>query len=114
MFLGAFYLAVWPLVRLGGAGVPAGMLGDDLRRLRPYVLAVVVGWAAGLCSLSCPYTIPTLAVLATSAVYVRLAEGRLGVPVARLDGRLVQRLVLLSAAFVVAAQAGVRLLVRYG
>ena len=71
-FLGAFYLAAWSLVRLGGKGVPP--VSPELARLRPYVLAIVVGYAGGLMSLSCPYYIPTYTVLGLASVYIRLAE----------------------------------------
>jgi O-antigen ligase len=114
LFLGAFYLAFWTLVRLGGREVPRGALGDDLRRLRPYVLAIVAGYAGGLMSLSCPYVIPTYTVLGLAVVYVSLAEERLGVTVVRINVPLLQRLALLSATFVVAVVIGVRVLVRLG
>ena len=112
LFLGAFYLAIWSLVRLGGKGVPA--VSPILGRQRPYVLAVVAGYAGGLMSLSCPYTIPTYTVLGLAAVYVRLAERELGVPVARLNAPLARRLAAVSLVFVVVAQVGVRLLARSG
>jgi hypothetical protein len=112
LFLGAFYLAFWSLVRLGGRGVPP--VSPGLARQRAYVLAIVAGYAGGLMSLSCPYTIPTYTVLGLAAVYVRLAERELGVPVARLDARLLHRLGAVSAGFIVVAQVAVRLLARSG
>lgn len=111
-FLGAFYLAAWSLVLLGGKGVPP--VAPELSRLRPYVLAIVVGYAGGLMSLSCPYYIPTYTVLGLASVYVRLAENELGVPVARLNARLVRRLAVVSLAFVVISQVAVRVMVRSG
>jgi len=112
LFLGAFYLAAWSLVRLGGRGVPP--VSDALRRQRPYVLAIVAGYAGGLMSLSCPYIIPTYTVLGLAAIYVRLAERELGVPVARLNVALVRRLGVLSVVFVVVAQVVVRVIARAG
>jgi putative inorganic carbon (hco3(-)) transporter len=112
LFLGAFYLAVWPLVRLGRAEVPADLLGDDLVRLRPYVLAIAGGYVAGLASLSNCYYAPTYAVFGLSATYTHLAEARLGVPVARLNGPMAKRLALISVAFAVTAVVGVRLVHR--
>ena len=79
LVLGAFYLAFWSLVRLGAARVPS--VSSELGRMRAYVLAIVAGYAGGLMSLSCPYTIPTYTVLGLSAVYVRLAERERGVTV---------------------------------
>jgi putative inorganic carbon (HCO3(-)) transporter len=112
VFLSAFYLAGWPLVRLGGRGVPA--LSPELRAMRPYVLAVVAGYAGGLMSLSNAYIIPTYTVLGLAAVFVRLAEEDLGVPVARLNGPLALRLAALSVGAVVVIQVGVRVLARTG
>ncbi len=108
-FLGAFYLAIWTLVRLGGKGVS---LSPELERMRPYVMAIVAGYAAGLLSLSCAYTIPTYTILGLSAVFARLAEADLGVAVARWNGPLVRRLVAMSVGFIIVAQVGVRLLSR--
>src|SRR5262249_29489103 len=104
LFLGAFYLAAWPLVRLGRPQMRPGAVGPELRKLRPYVLAIVAGYAGGLMSLSCPYTIPTYTVLGLSAVYLGLAEVELRVPVARLNAPLARRLAWLSVVFVVASQ----------
>ena len=113
LFLAAFYLAIRPLVRLGARDVPAALLGDDLRRLRPYVLAITAGYCVGLMSLSCAYTIPTYTVLGLASIYLRLADERLGVPVARINAPLARRLAWLSVAFVVVAQLAVRVLVRF-
>ena len=84
----------------------------ELERLRPYLMAIVAGYAAGLMSLSCAYTIPTYTVLGLSAVFIGLAEADLGVPVARCNGPLVRRLVALSASFIVLTYVGVFLLKR--
>ncbi|MFO0951494.1 MAG: O-antigen ligase family protein [Isosphaeraceae bacterium] len=112
VFLSAFYLAFWPLVRLGGRGVSREALGDDLSRLRPYVMAIVVGYATGLFSLSCPYTIPTYTVLGIASVYLTLAERALGVPVARINPKLVFRLSWLSLFFITTAYLVVCVVIR--
>ena len=112
LFLAAFYLAFWSLVRLGGKEIPP--LSPLLARQRAYVMAIVGGYAGGLMSLSCPYMIPTYTVLGLAAVYVRLAERELGVPVARLDGRLARRVAAVSLTFIVAAQVIIRILARQG
>ena len=112
VFLSAFYLAFWTPFRIGGKGVPA--LSPELNRLRAYVMAIVTGYAGGLMSLSCPYTIPTYTVLGTAAVFIVLAEKDLKVPAARINAGLVKRLALLSLGFIISAQIAVRLLVRVG
>lgn len=110
LFLGAFYLAFWSLVRLGDRRLPP--VSPELKRLRPYLLAIVAGYSTGLMSLSNPYTIPTYTVLGLSSVYVALVEREYGVPVARLDGRLLRRLATVSVIFLVIVQVGVRILAR--
>lgn len=110
IFLSAFYIAIASLWRLGKADVP--LVSPELKRMRPYVLAIVAGYTGGLMSLSNPYTIPTYTVLGLASVYVRLAETELGVPLLRLEGPLLRRLAALSLAFIVVAQVGVRFLVR--
>ena len=110
LFLGAFYLAFWSLVRLGDRQLP--LVTPELRRLRPYLLAIVAGYSTGLLSLSNPYTIPTYTVLGLSSVYVALVEREYGVSVTRLDARLVRRLAAVSLAFIIVAQVGVRILAR--
>ena len=77
-------------------------------------MAIVAGYAGGLMSLSCPYTIPTYTVLGMAAVFVILAEQDLRVPVARLNGKLARRLGLMSLAFIITAQVAVRLLLQVG
>lgn len=112
VFLAAFYLAFWTLVRLGDRRLPP--LPPALGRLRPYLLAVVAGYGTGLMSLSDAYTIPTYTVLGLSSLYAGLAEGAYGVAVVRLDGRLCRRLAALGVGFIVSAQVVVRLLARVG
>ena len=73
---------------------------------------MIVGYMTGLLSLSCPYTIPTYTVLGVGAITILLAEKELGVSVVRLNGRLLQRLAILSVAFVAVAVVALRLLVR--
>ncbi|MFO0907028.1 MAG: O-antigen ligase family protein [Isosphaeraceae bacterium] len=114
IFLGAFYLAFWPLVRLGGRAVPSVLLGEELTRLRPYLMAIVGGYAGGLLSLSCPYTIPTYTVLGLASVYQSLSEEKLGVPLVRINTPLLQRVAILSGTVVVGLVLGVRLLARVG
>jgi len=112
IFLSAFYLAFWTPLRIGGKGVPA--LSPELSRLRSYVMAIVTGYAGGLMSLSCPYTIPTYTVLGMAAVFIVLAEKELKVPTARINANLAKRLSLISVCFIITAQIVVRLLVRVG
>src|SRR5262249_49497969 len=53
LFAGAFYFALWPLARLRRSGAP--IADPRLRRLAPYVIAVVAAYAIGIFSLSRNY-----------------------------------------------------------
>ena len=112
LFLGAFYLAFWPIVRLGGRDVPP--LEPRLQKLRPYILGIVAGYAAGLFSLSCNYTIPTYTVIGLGAVYTKLAEDQLGVPVARVSAPILKRLAILGLLFLIVAFVTIPVLLRVG
>ncbi len=109
LFLGAFLTAFWPIWKLGPA---TELLADDsLRRVRPYILAILCGYGGGLLSLSCSYTIPTYLVLGLATVYQRLASDDLGQTLTRFDGRLAQRLAFSGAVFITMAFVYVRLAV---
>ncbi len=111
LFLGAFLTAFWPIWRLGPA---TELLADDsLRRVRPYLLAILCGYAGGLLSLSCSYTIPTLLVLGLATAYQRLAGEDLGQPLARLGQRPALRVGLCGVAFMTVVFVYVRSVVRW-
>jgi hypothetical protein len=72
IFLGVFALAFTSLNRLGQPAPKA--LDPELARLRPYVVAMIAGYAAGLMSLSRLYVVPTYLVLALAAAYIEIAR----------------------------------------
>lgn len=85
IFIGVFYVAVRGLA----IARPAD---QDLARLRPYMLAIVVGYAAGMLALSRCYTAPVQLILGLAGSYLGVAsiENRSLVPPlsARLVGRV--------------------------
>jgi O-antigen ligase len=112
LFLGAFYLALWSLYRLGPQ---AAQLADrDLGRLQPFVLAIVAACAAGLLSLSRSYIPPTYMYLGLATAYVRLAGEASAAPAVRWDGWLVRRLALVSLAFLAVTYVFVRTFIHRG
>jgi O-antigen ligase len=116
LFLGAFCHAFTTLHRLH---THAGTIADpELRRLRPYLAATIVGYAVGLLTVSRNYAVPTYMILGLSTAYLRLVAA--GAPklvpslISRLDGRLVIRLGLFSVGFLALSNLFVKVFVRYG
>jgi putative inorganic carbon (hco3(-)) transporter len=68
-FVGVFAYGFWTLHRVGRAP----QLKPDLKRLRPYVLAILATLAGGMLSLSRDVTPPTYVIFGLVAAYLRLA-----------------------------------------
>ncbi len=111
LFLGAFYFALLALRRSGTGRAP--ILDPELERLRPYLMSVLCGSAVCMLSLSLSYIAPTYTVLGLVTVYVGLGAARSAAPVLRCDLALLQRLALVSVAFLAAAYVFVRVMVRW-
>jgi hypothetical protein len=106
LFLGAFYFALLTLGRLGsGRG---WVRNPEMRRLRPYLLALVASAAVCMLSLSLTYIVPTYMILGLATAYAAVTVGRLPVPVLRFDVGLAQRLALASIGFLAAVYVFVR------
>jgi O-antigen ligase len=94
LFLCAFYLAGWGVWRTRRDG----NLDDEptLLKLQPFVFAMVVGYAAGIYSLTRNFVVPTYMVLGFAAAFMAMAYGG-GVPDwFRLNRRLVKRLAIVG------------------
>jgi putative inorganic carbon (hco3(-)) transporter len=106
-FLGAFYFSMRGTWR-------AKAEDANLRRLRPYLLAIVVAYAVGLLSLSRCYTVPTQFILAISAAFLLMASrnGRLALPA--WGWPTVGRALVVSACFLGATHVFVRLMISRG
>lgn len=109
LFLGAFCLALTGLRQLGSGRI--SIPDPELRRLRPYLIAIISAYCIGMYSLSRAYVQPTYLVLGLVAVYLRLASDK---PPLRLDAWLLQRVTLVSVAVLAFLHVYVRLFVRYG
>ena len=111
MFLGAFALAFVSVHRVR----KAGKVDVDLRRLGPYLLAIIAGYAVGMLSLSRTYVVPTYLVLGLAGAYGEIAR-RNGVepPLPRVSARLGVRLAALGVLFVAATYCFVRVFGRWG
>jgi O-antigen ligase len=109
LFLGAFFFSVWSLYRLRPE--KAAVLDPTLRRLQPYVLAVVAGFATALLSLSHVYSVPTYTALGLATAYLGLAAAASPLTLPRFNGVLVQRLAVASIGFLMVTYVLVRTLV---
>jgi O-antigen ligase len=104
LFIGAFYFAFLTLRR--AAAAPA--VSPQMVRLRPYLLAVLVGSAVSLLTLSLPYVIPTYMIVGLATVYAGVALVPRPAPLLRCDLQLVQRVVLVSIAWLASVYLFVR------
>ena len=111
VFVGGYYCAVQGLRRL--RFIPAGYVDPELARMRPYLMAMILGYVVGMLSLSVNYVQPTYLPLALASIYIRLNEEETGIQTLRLDGRLVKRLVLVSILCVVTMYISIRLMSRW-
>jgi len=106
LFTGAIYLSLWSMYRLG---LPKARIPDrELQRMRPYLMAIMAAYAAGMCTISISYHVPTYMLFGLSTVYLRLAGANLRL-MPRLNGKLVFRLGTISAAVLVGFYVYVRL-----
>jgi O-antigen ligase len=93
-FVGAIYVSLLLLRRASARRV---MVCDpQLRRLRPYLVAAVVGYAVGILSLSRVYFPPTYIVLALASVYAHRATTQPRLPPLPINVRFAGRLLAVS------------------
>jgi hypothetical protein len=112
LFLGAFYSAFASLGRLGRW---ESFLHDPtLRRLRPYLLAIVASYGVGLLSLSRTYIVSTYLILGMASAYLKLALERSPLQQVPVGLVLACRLMTLGVVFLVATYAFVRFFARFG
>jgi hypothetical protein len=69
-FFGCFFFAGLQLYRMGR--LSTAIANDELMRMRPFIVALLTGWATSLFSLSRCYVVPTYMVLGTCAAYLNL------------------------------------------
>lgn len=86
----------------------------DLRIVRPYILGIVAGYAAGMLSSSRPYAPPTYLFIGLAIVYTNLARADRVLPAFRVTGKLVRQILLFSLGVLVTIQVYVMATVRFG
>jgi len=111
LYAGMFLVAAWSLYRLPRYA-NFWVHDEEFTALRPFVLAMVVAWAAGTFSLSRNYVVPTYLVLGLATAYVSVA---LPDPPEeyRLNRTLVVRLILFGLGLLVFLKLFTQLLVRF-
>lgn len=111
LFLGAFFFGLNSLWQLRAEKTL--VLDPAVRRLQPYVLAVVAGFAGAMLSLTHVYTVPTYTALGLVTAYLGLAVAYPPVPVARFGLPLLQRFAVASVGFLTVTYVAVRFLVHW-
>ena len=106
LYFGAFYYALTTLWRLGSTSFT--IHDPVVRRLHPYILAALVGYAINEMSLTHPYTVVTYMMLGLATVCLRLADPDLTLEGSRLSGKMVMQVFKVSAIFLVLLFAFVR------
>jgi O-antigen ligase len=98
-FLGAFCVAFLTLVRL----TPRfnGVLGPELKRLRPYLLASLSSYMVGVLSVSRTYAIPTYTILGLVAAFQQCAAAEPSPTALRFTPRLALQLTAVSVLFLI-------------
>lgn len=110
LFLGAFAYAIATLIRL--RQVPEFAQPSALKRIRPYLLASVVGMAVALMSLSRVYTYPAYIVLGISSAYLGFGAPAVRAMVPRVSPWLMVKCITLGLLFIPIWYLGVTALVR--
>jgi O-antigen ligase len=88
-------------------------LPAEVRRMGPCMLAIVVSYIVGMMSLSRCYIVPTYTVVGMVAAYGRIGAVASSAAVPPLDRRLLWRLVLVSAAWLIALMLVVHEMVKW-
>jgi putative inorganic carbon (hco3(-)) transporter len=106
LFFGAFFCAAMTLLRLLKHRQSVADL--ELRRLLPFLAAMLAAYSTGILSLSRVDAVPTYLLLGLVTVAGNLAAGALPALALRVDGRLMQRMAAASMAFLAVAYMFVR------
>jgi O-antigen ligase len=110
-FLGAYFHAVWTLLRLRPGRVM--ILDPEMRRARLYALATVAAYGGGMLTLTECYIVPTYAILGIAAVTIGLARSDPPLTGLRFDAWFLVRSALVVVAFVALSLAYTRFAVNW-
>jgi hypothetical protein len=112
LFFGVYYYAILMMVRSGAPGIT--IADPEIRAIRPLILAVLASYVTCEFGLTHPLSVQTYAILGLATVCLHLARPQPPLSNSRLDARLLSRVILFSAVFLMALYVYVRISVRYG
>jgi len=98
LFVGAFYCAVSGLVRAQEWRISS--VAPELARLRPYVIAIVVGYGTAILALTRIYTVPTYLPLGLATVFLDITGSSVLAASEKFNLRLIGHLAALGCGFV--------------
>jgi putative inorganic carbon (HCO3(-)) transporter len=107
LFFGAFYLSVLLPFRLSTSGT--ALPQSELRRMGPYLVGIIAGYAIGMLSSSRNGVPPTYMLVGLATVYVRFAGKHLPATLTSLTAPLIRHVVLASLLFVAALYLFIRI-----
>lgn len=110
LFLAAFAIAGWGLYQ--ARNYPSRNVHPELAKMRPFVFAMLAGYAAGVFSLSRDYVIPTYLILGLSSAYLGMLPPQ-ALPWYRVDGPMARRVAAGAVAGLVFLKLFTQALVRY-
>jgi O-antigen ligase len=111
LFVGAFYFGFRGLRRLQSRDIL--ILDESMRRLRPFLLAMLAAYITGYMSLSRAYVEPTYLVFGLVAAYLRVVPTHPPGPLVKFDRRTAGHLVLCSIAVLIGLSIVVRFTVNW-
>jgi O-antigen ligase len=111
LFLGAFYYALASLARSGARR--RQILDPDMRRLQPFLLAMIAAYTTGMLSLSVPYLVPTYTMLALATVFLQAARVNPPLTNTGFTTRLMSRMAVVSVAYLACIYVFVRIFIRW-
>lgn len=113
LFFGANYHALMGLGKRA-RGTVANHAGDDLARLRPVLLGILVLYQVGILTSNRSYSLPTYMILGLAAVFVRLNKLKTTSSTDQLGADMFLKMTIASLGFFICLYVFVRLNVHFG
>jgi O-antigen ligase len=112
LFLGLFYCGLNGLYSL--RNMPTRDVDPELVRMRPYLMAIVSGYAICLLTLTRNYVVPTYMIVGLAAAYLGIVAKHSKGLLPACDGQFAWRIYKIGIAFLILANLFTRAFVRHG